>query len=183
MIFLTGENGYLASLLRNYTRHIDYVAIFGCPSSTKDIDSNPKKLALTLDTIVSAKNLIKNKIIFASSVGSDYPGLSGSQGYYNRYKNVAEHYITNMYDNYLIYKIPRVYGPNKVKGIFKTLKDGTYVGSLETKIDYINENDFVTWFMENLEFTNKIIEYDKDFRTIKVKDLKDLIHTNTLHLL
>lgn len=182
MIFLTGENGYLASLLRNYTSHIDYVAIFGCPSSTKDIDLNPKKLASTLDTIVAAKEF-KHKIIFASSMGSDYPGLSGSQGYYNRYKNVSEHYITNMYDNYLIYKIPRVYGPNKVKGIFKTLKDGTYVGSLETKIDYINENDFVNWFMENLEFNNKIIEYNKDFRTIKVKDLKDLIHTNTLHLL
>ena len=182
MIFLTGGNGYLASLLREYTRHRDYVAIFGCPSSTKDIDSDPKKLASTLDTIVLAKEF-KHKIIFASSMGSDYPGLSGSQGYYNRYKNVAEHYITNMYDNYLIYKIPRVYGPNKVKGIFKTLKDGTYVGPLETKIDYINENDFVNWFIENVDSYNKIIEYNKDFRTIKVKDLKDLIHTNTLHLL
>ncbi|EAK6855348.1 hypothetical protein DAG40_09255 [Campylobacter coli] len=182
MIFLTGGNGYLANLLCNYTSHIDYVAIFGCPSSTKDIDSDPKKLASTLDTIVLAKEF-KHKIIFASSMGSDYPGLSGSQGYYNRYKNVAEHYITNMYDNYLIYKIPRVYGPNKVKGIFKTLKDGTYDGSLETKIDYINEDDFITWFMENLNSNNKIIEYNKDFRSIKVKDLKDLILNKTLYLL
>lgn len=182
MIFLTGGNGYLANLLSNYTSHIDYVAIFGCPSSTKDIDSDPKKLASTLDTIVLAKEF-KHKIIFASSVGSNYPGLSGSQGYYNRYKNVAEHYITNMYDNYLIYKIPRVYGPNKVKGIFKTLRDGTYAGSLETKIDYINEDDFITWFMENLNSNNKIIEYNKDFRSIKVKDLKDLILNKTLYLL
>ncbi|EAL2698803.1 hypothetical protein AZ702_09990 [Campylobacter coli] len=182
MIFLTGGNGYLANLLRNYTSHRDYVAIFGCPSSIKDIDSDPKKLASTLDTIVLAKEF-KHKIIFASSMGSNYPGLSGSQGYYNRYKNVAEHYITNMYDNYLIYKIPRVYGPNKVKGIFKTLRDGTYDGSLETKIDYINEDDFITWFMENLGSNNKIIEYNKDFRSIKVKDLKDLILNNTLYLL
>ncbi|CBJ94215.1 hypothetical phage protein [Campylobacter phage CPt10] len=182
MIFLTGGNGYLANLLCNYISHIDYVAIFGCPSSTKDIDSDPKKLASTLDTIVLAKEF-KHKVIFASSVGSNYPGLPGTQGYYNRYKNVAEHYITNMYDNYLIYKIPRVYGPNKVKGIFKTLKDGTYAGSLETKIDYINEDDFVTWFMENLSSNNKIIEYNKDFRSIKVKDLKDLILNNTLYLL
>lgn len=182
MIFLTGGNGYLANLLCNYTEDINYIAIFGCPSSTKDIDSDPKKLASTLDTIVLAKEF-KHKIIFASSMGSDYPGLPGTQGYYNRYKNVAEHYITNMYNDYLIYKIPRVYGPNKVKGIFKSLRDGTYNGSLETKIDYINEDDFVTWFMENLKFNNKIIEYNKDFRSIKVKDLKDLILNNTLYLL
>ncbi|CCH63602.1 hypothetical protein [Campylobacter phage CP21] len=182
MTFLTGGNGYLASLLSKYTKDIDYMAIFGCPSSTKDIDLNPKRLASTLDTIVAAKEFDR-KIIFASSMGSNYPGLPGTQGYYNRYKNVAEHYITNMYNDYLIYKIPRVYGPNKVKGIFKTLKDGTYDGSLDTKIDYINEKDFITWFVENTDSNNKIIEYNKDFRSIKVSDLKDLILNNALHLL
>lgn len=59
MTFLTGGNGYLAGLLREYTRDIDYMAIFGCPSSTKDIDLDPKRLASTLDTIVAAKEFDK----------------------------------------------------------------------------------------------------------------------------
>lgn len=192
----TGLNGYLGKLLNlkntknlgsiDYNHLIAYnpkkVWVFGCPSNKEDIKKNPLKLCDTIKhlDVLEHFSLKGAHIIYASSVGAlDMQTTNKEQLLYNQYKAVIEHFISNKIKNFTIFRIPRVLGPNRTKGIIKTIKENKFIGSLYTKINYINENDFCNWIESRCEI-NGIFEYPNKLKEVQAIRLVELVKEGRL---
>lgn len=188
----TGINGYLGKLLNlkagdlltydGDARKVDKIWLFGCPSSSEYIIKNPKKLSSTLDQLSLLKMYHNAHIIYASSEGAKYPDAPGIQGDYNRFKAVIEFYLLSMFSNVTIFRIPRVYGPNKTKGLFSKLDEYINPEDYRTNVEYINEKEFINWIKKE-QYKRGIIEYKNKKHEISVYELKILKREKNLEIL
>lgn len=162
-VLVTGQDGFL---LRNtlkykqdwkiipYRSHmlysdIDLVIHFASPSDIYEFEDKPKMAStmvdLTLKMIQQAKKH-NCKFIFASSMGAEI-----MDNEYSIYKKAMENYIIAMLDEYLILRIPRVYGRDRTKGLMRHIHDGKIpVTDWDKRISYIDIESFKVWFNQML---------------------------------
>ena len=184
---VTGQNGFLFSSIRNNLkgelipyefgqfyvgRGINRVIHFASPNCRYEFDDKQNMASTMVDysMAVLAEALRANaKFVFASSVAAWIPTDE-----YGVYKRFFEQYIQSKTRNHLIYRIPRVYGKEREKGLMKQLRLGDVPEEdMDNMVEYLDISDFRKWFLENLDKTG-IIEYDGDFRTNTIREIKEL---------
>lgn len=148
---------------------IDLIIHFASPSDSYDFKDKIKMAVTMIDLTqvmvdIAGKN--KCKLVFASSMAADI-----LEDDYGIYKRAMEQYIQALTDNYLILKIPRVYGKDRTKGLMKKIKLGDVTDWNKT-IEYIDINDFTNWFIENLSKTG-IEYYSGKVQKNTIKEIKE----------
>lgn len=180
MIYILG-NGYLAKKIykkyptnKKIVKSLDEIGNditeiwhFASPNSSE----NPERL---IDSIKLTYDLIKKfpdvKIVFASS-----EAVNVDKTLYANVKKTIESLLIENHKKYLIYRIPRVYSADRKSGLIKTLKDGEFVGDMNKTIKFITDDEFCSWFMENINKENIIIEYPSSEQiSLKIKDIKSM---------
>ena len=179
---LTGSKGFLLGYLKNFLpgEYIEYnkniiditpedlegintVYHFASPSD-KDDYKDPEKMrdmlsgSIKLFDICIDKNI---RIVFASSMASIKP-----ENQYGYNKKVLEMYLGG-YSNKLILKIPRVYGSCRKKGLIKVLKNGTFTGDKNQKIEFMDIHEWVKETLSLLRYNGVYVYQDTYYKTIK----------------
>ena len=186
-VLITGERGFL---LRNCkflfkdcnvqyykpnTRYydIDTIVHFASPSDTFEFKDKLKlsksMIDLTIELIKLAQEL-DAKFIFASSMAAEY--LDNDYGIN---KKAMEQYIESYLSDYLILRIPRVYGVDKDKGLMKKIRLNE-ISEFDLKnqtVEYIDIEDFKIWFTDVINKTG-IQKYIKQQRKNTIQEIKDI---------
>lgn len=158
--FYSDSKGFLISNLIPYIEKSNITNIFfhfGCPSCKERFIS---KENLYNKMIVSTKDVIefcleKNlKLVYASSEGSGVKDSHFLQNLYNQYKKECEDLIINSGLEFLILRIPRVYG-NINKGILNL----NIIDNPLKPLNYLDINDFVNQTINKLHLSG-IIKYN-----------------------
>ena len=174
-VFVFGENSWLFNNISNNFKivneydHIDMVVHFASPSDWEGFSDKPR-LAETLEiTIKAVKMALQNKckLIFASSEAVNY-----MDNEYAVYKKASEQYIQAFLDDYLILRIPRVYGSTRQKGLMKKIRANDIKDYIAT-VEYIDIKDFIEWFGSCLGKTG-IQTYNKKYRVNSIQEIKDI---------
>jgi nucleoside-diphosphate-sugar epimerase len=162
-ILVTGGRGYLASnLIKNIShdnniilfegdvRHkkkysdIDLILHFASPSDRVDFLDVARTSSTIIEGTINILNIARAnncRFVFASTLGVCY---LDTDCIYTISKLAMEKYITSMYNNYVILRIPRVYSKCRRKGLIKQLRDGTVPHTdYDKHIEYITVDDFV----------------------------------------
>jgi nucleoside-diphosphate-sugar epimerase len=182
---VSGERGFLLSSVigeldgeiipyeqgKSY-RNIDYVLHFASPSDRYDFEDKRTMANTMVDysmSIVQECNRNNAKFIFASSEAA---GVMTNE--YGVYKRFLEQYIQATVYDYLIYRIPRVYGSDRKKGLMKQLRlDDVPPMDMFKRVEYIHISDFKTWFINNLT-KHGIICYNSEYRNNTIQEIRDL---------
>ena len=186
-VLITGERGFL---LRNCkflfkdcnvqyykpnTQYydIDTIVHFASPSDTFEFKDKLKlsksMIDLSIDLIKLAQEL-DAKFIFASSMAAEY--LDNDYGIN---KKAMEQYIESYLSDYLILRIPRVYGVDKDKGLMKKIRLNE-ISKFDLKnqtVEYIDIEDFKMWFTDVINKTG-IQKYIKQQRKNTIQEIKDI---------
>ena len=186
-VLITGERGFL---LRNCkflfkdcnvqyykpnTQYydIDTIVHFASPSDTFEFKDKLKlsksMIDLSIDLIKLAQEL-DAKFIFASSMAAEY--LDNDYGIN---KKAMEQYIESYLSDYLILRIPRVYGVDKDKGLMKKIRLNE-ISKFDLKnqtVEYIDIEDFKMWFT-NVINKSGIQKYIKQQRKNTIQEIKDI---------
>ena len=186
-VLITGERGFL---LRNCkflfkdcnvqyykpnTQYydIDTIVHFASPSDTFEFKDKLKlsksMIDLSIDLIKLAQEL-DAKFIFASSMAAEY--LDNDYGIN---KKAMEQYIESYLSDYLILRIPRVYGIDKDKGLMKKIRLNE-ISKFDLKnqtVEYIDIEDFKMWFTNVINKTG-IQKYIKQQRKNTIQEIKDI---------
>ena len=186
-VLITGERGFL---LRNCkflfkdcnvqyykpnTQYydIDTIVHFASPSDTFEFKDKLKlsksMIDLTIELIKLAQEL-DAKFIFASSMAAEY--LDNDYGIN---KKAMEQYIESYLSDYLILRIPRVYGVDKDKGLMKKIRLNE-ISKFDLKnqtVEYIDIEDFKIWFTNVINKTG-IQKYIKQQRKNTIQEIKDI---------
>ena len=186
-ILITGERGFL---LRNCkflfkdcnvqyykpnTQYydIDTIVHFASPSDTFEFKDKLKlsksMIDLTIELIKLAQEL-DAKFIFASSMAAEY--LDNDYGIN---KKAMEQYIESYLSDYLILRIPRVYGVDKDKGLMKKIRlnEMSEFDLKNQTVEYIDIEDFKMWFTNVINKTG-IQKYIKQQRKNTIQEIKDI---------
>ncbi len=151
---------------------IDEVYHFASPNDTYEFGNKQNMAYMMIDfSIDILKQSISNnaKFIFASSYA-----VHQLDDDYGVYKKSFEQYIQAKTDNYLIYRIPRVYGSKRKKGLMKQLRRGDVSDNdMDVCVSYIDISDFKQWFLVNLDKTG-IISYNKEFRKNTLREIQKI---------
>ena len=190
-ILVTGQNGFLMSniipLLKvnhdivefnpiqysyNGYSGIDLILHFASPSDSYDFQNKLRMATSMVDltqTMVHIANENKCKLVFASSMAAIL-----MEDEYGIYKRAMEQYISACTEKYLILRIPRIYGPDKNKGLMKKIRLNEVPDEdLDNIIEYADILDFTNWFIDNL--TNNGIEYySGKIKQNTIKELKEI---------
>lgn len=186
-VLITGERGFL---LRNCkflfkdcnvqyykpnTQYydIDTIVHFASPSDTFEFKDKLKlsksMIDLTIELIKLAQEL-DAKFVFASSMAAEY--LDNDYGIN---KKAMEQYIESYLSDYLILRIPRVYGIDKDKGLMKKIRLNE-ISKFDLKnqtVEYIDIEDFKMWFTNVINKTG-IQKYIKQQRKNTIQEIKDI---------
>jgi nucleoside-diphosphate-sugar epimerase len=183
-VLVTGSSGFLLSNILpiydnweiihykpgNEYRDIQLILHFASPSDSYDFKDKIKMATSMVDLTQSMIRIAvtnKCKLIFASSLAADV-----LQDDYGIYKRAMEQYIQAVLTDYLILKIPRVYGRGRTKGLMKKIALN-HIDDWSKTIEYININDFVLWFTRILNNTG-IEYYSGDIQCHNIKQIKEL---------
>jgi hypothetical protein len=74
----------------------------------------------------------------------------------------------------LILRIPRVYSKDRNKGLIKVLKDGTYKGDKDIRLEYITDSDFREFYIRNLN-KEGVVKYDSEYKINTVKEIEKIL--------
>jgi nucleoside-diphosphate-sugar epimerase len=189
-ILITGERGFLLRnckfLFKDYNvqyyksgessekyYNIDTIIHFASPTDTFEFKDKLKlsksMIDLTIELIKLAQEL-DAKFIFASSEAAIH-----LENEYGINKRAMEQYIESYLSDYLILRIPRVYGVDKNKGLMKKIRLNE-ISEFDLKnqiIEYIDIEDFKMWFKKILT-KNKIQYYNKTKRKNTIQEIKDI---------
>ena len=189
-ILVTGKNGFLLrNILPLFYEHeiieynptqnvyngyfgIDLILHFASPSDSYDFKDKVRMATSMVDltqTMVRIAEINQCKLIFASSLAADF--LDNDYGIY---KKAMEQYIQALVKDYLILRIPRVYGKDRKKGLMKKIEvNDVALDDFESTVGYADIQDFVSWFIANL---NKLgIEYyTGDIRYHTIRQIKEI---------
>lgn len=181
-ILVSGEKGFLLSSCineldgeiipyefgQNYY-DIDMVIHFASPNDKYEFEDKGSMAFSMIDySLYVIKQAIYNsaKIVFASSKAADKPDTE-----YGIYKRCIEQYIQGRTDNHLIYRIPRVYGSNRKKGLMKQLRlNDIDPEDLNKTISYLDIEDFKKWFIGNIDKTG-IVRYTNGYRKNTIREI------------
>lgn len=150
-------NGFLISNLKEYIKTTNIFFHFGCPSCKERFIS---KENLYNKMIISTKNVInfclenKLKLVYASSEGAGIKDKHFLQNLYNQYKKECEDSIIDSGLDFLILRIPRVYG-NVNKGLLNL----NIIDNPLKNLNYLDINDFIVQTINRLHL-NGIIKYN-----------------------
>lgn len=144
----------------------DYNAYISCDTNTKTIEIfepeikdftrlyNPKPLDVRTPSLYDAKNNIEI---------SENESL---QDIYNQYKLECENLIIKELDEYLILRIPRVYGKDSNKGLLNPFRN---IYEMERVLSYMDVDDWARETQSIID-TYGIYEY-KNLKHDKIKDI------------
>lgn len=186
-VLITGERGFL---LRNCkflfkdcnvqyykpnTQYydIDTIVHFASPSDTFEFKDKLKLSKSMIDLSIELIKLAQEldaKFIFASSMAAEY--LDNDYGIN---KKAMEQYIESYLSDYLILRIPRVYGVDKDKGLMKKIRLNE-ISEFDLKnqiVEYIDIEDFKMWFTNVINKTG-IQKYIKQQRKNTIQQIKDI---------
>ena len=153
-------------------RDVDLVIHFASPNDKYEFEDKYNMAFTMLDYSISIiKQAISNnaKVVFASSKAAGY-----LEDEYGVYKKSIEQYIQGLTDNYLIYRIPAVYGTSRKKGLMKQLRLGDIGdGDWDKEIPYIDIEDFKKWFLINIDKVG-IIRYNKKYHKNTIKEIRNI---------
>jgi len=187
-IFMTGQSGYLGKHLINELEqyevniynwdnvedniNIDYIIHFGTPSQANDIypDALKKELLEDVFELCHLANYKNATLIFANSeavntiLKSDYIDI----------KRTSSFIIKQICNAYINLIIPRVYSNDRTKGLIKALKENSFKGDYNNKVNYITIQHFVDMVITLLQ--QKMTNYDYTFKTTSttILELKKL---------
>ena len=151
---------------------VDEVIHFACPNDKYEFQDIGNMAYMMVDYSIGILEQALNngaKFIFASSHAAVH-----LQDDYGVYKKSFEQYIHARTDNYLIYRIPRIYGSDRKKGLMRQLRENDIPDSdMDKEVDYLDISDFQKWFMENMDKTG-IITYDGEFRRNTIKEIEKI---------
>jgi len=186
-VLITGERGFLLRNCKFLFRDcnvqyykpntqyydIDTIVHFASPSDTFEFKDKLKlsksMIDLTIELIKLAQEL-DAKFIFASSMAAEY--LDNDYGIN---KKAMEQYIESYLSDYLILRIPRVYGVDKDKGLMKKIRLNE-ISKFDLKnqtVEYIDIEDFKMWFT-NVINKSGIQKYIKQQRKNTIQEIKDI---------
>lgn len=184
-ILVSGERGFLLSSCLNYLNgiiisyelgnqynNIDVVIHFASPNDKYEFQDKKGMFDTMVEYSINIlKQAINNdaKFVFASSKAADNPNDE-----YGIYKRFFEYYIQSITNNYLIYRIPRIYGVERNKGLMKQLRLGDIdKKDFKKEICYLDIQDFKKWFLDNY---NKIgtIKYNGIYRKNTIQEIKEI---------
>lgn len=140
---------------------------FRLRSSYKDIDQIKMKRNLEDIKVLSSKTNDKTKLIFISTIGV-YCFENNYKIFKNRYflsKLKCERYLKRYCNNFLILRLPNIYGPNNkssflIPSILNKLKKNNKnikINYAEDKRDYIHINDTVKVILNSLKIKQNLI--------------------------
>lgn len=180
-ILITGNRGFLGThLVKKLTKDntiitfggdvrqsriysgLDTVIHFASPSQDIEFADKPKTATTIIDGTLNLLRIAKQnkaKFVFASTVGVYYakPGLSKL---YESSKLAMDNYIQSVYNNYVILRIPRVYGRDRPKGLMKKLREGLVPKEdMQNKLNFITLEQFIEQTLPILSKTNIVYEY------------------------
>ena len=183
-VLISGKNGFLMkNIIKDYNwevsslihcgKHNDQELVlhFASPSDSEGFKETSRLVEANLLLTIAAveeSNRNKCKLVFASSMA-----VQEEKSEYSSLKEAAELYIKTYCKDYVILRIPRVYGKDRTKGLMKKIKDGIVDNYLDEVVQYIDIEDFKEFFKDSLG-KNGIITYDKEFRKNTIKEIKDL---------
>jgi len=151
--------------------NIDTVIHFASPNDKYEFE-NKSNMAFSMVnySISILKQSIYNdaKFIFASSEAAEHPDND-----YGIYKLFFERYIQGLTDNHLIYRIPRVYGEKRTKGLMKQLRmNEVDINDYENEIEYIDIEVFKKWFLSNIDEYGTL-QYTGDYSKNTISQIKE----------
>lgn len=165
------EFNYNQYSFNGYT-DIDLILHFASPSDSNDFqDKRNMAFAMVDLTQIMIKIAKENncKFIFASSMSAQF-----LEDDYGIYKKAMEQYIQALLKDYLILRIPRVYGKDRNKGLMRKIRQGLIPNNeMNNIIEYIDIEDFKVWFNQNLN-KNGILYYSNEFRTNTIKEIGEI---------
>jgi nucleoside-diphosphate-sugar epimerase len=151
---------------------IDLILHFASPSDSYDFKDKMKMATSMVDLtqrMIQIAEINQCKLVFASSVAADF-----LHDDYGVYKKAMEQYIQAILEDYLILRIPRVYGKDRTKGLMKKIRLGDVPNDdWETVIGYADINDFIKWFFENLNKLG-VQYYTGDIKFNTIRELKEI---------
>lgn len=189
-ILITGGKGYLASNLVHHLdksndismyegdvrylqkyNDIDVILHFACPSERQEFRDKSRTVGTIIDGTINMLNLAKYnnaKLIYASTMGVYH---TNPEDIYTTCKLAMEQYITSLYNNYLILRIPRVYSRCRDKGLMKTIKQGQIIETdLDNMINFITLSEFIEQTLQALDKQNITHEYDVN-NTLSIREI------------
>jgi nucleoside-diphosphate-sugar epimerase len=193
-ILVTGHKGFLCSHLierlspsnniirfggdvrqsRIYTS-IDAIIHFASPSERKDFKDREKTATTIVDGTLNLLQIAKHnraKFIFASTVGVSFAAPNVNK-IYESSKLGMDTYIQSVYNDYVILRIPRVYGSERSKGLIRVLRENLVPEEdMEQELDYLTVDQFVDQTLPALDQTNVVHEYHA-LRTETIRQIKD----------
>ena len=161
MIITYGEKGYLLS---NILKSINIKCIdknllffFSTPIDIKN-DNDLNKYKNSQNLLNDAINLCKKyklKMIYASTEAVLY-----ESSLYKEYKLQDEKNIITNLEDFVIFRIPRVYSHDRNKGLIQNLRDKKIpLDDFSKQVEYITLNEFLIWFDKHYK-DNGIINYN-----------------------
>jgi len=178
-ILITGDRGYLGGALKSALSqhntilcvdrdvrdcvsidhdHVDVVLHFASPIDNTDVSRTASSIITGTMNMLNICKQYDAKFVFASTMG-----VYGHEtdDVYCSCKLAMENYITSLYNNYIILRIPRVYSECRNKGLIKLIKDDNInQQDMHKIIDFITLRDFVDQTLPVLEQKNYIHEYN-----------------------
>lgn len=182
-VLVTGQHGFLLqNIIPNYNwniipyksgqiyNDIDLIIHFASPTDKYDF-LDKKKMAetminLTINIVNEAKTQNK-KLIFASSCAAEF-----LDDEYGIYKRSMEQYISAILNDYLILRIPRIYGKDKNKGLMKRIKLND-IDDWNKQVSYVDIHDFIEWFNSMLNKSG-IQSFNGNIKINTIKEIKEI---------
>ena len=150
--------------------NISEVWDFACPGGNFTASNFKDQIFKTLNDTRKLIKWCNNRgitLIYASSLGvEDCENINYFQKIYNTSKFLNEEMIKSYCKNYKILKIPRVYGSERFKGLIQNLRDETFTGNFEDKIEFIDIDDFVSQTLEKLKEDVTVFKYKTEIQSI-----------------
>lgn len=180
-ILVTGHNGFLCSHLMGalkdnwFTEYggnvcdkrmyagVDVVMHFASPSQDIEFVDKIGTASTIIDGTLNLLDIAmenRAKFIFASTMGI-YHARPGLGAVYESCKLAMDSYIQSVYNDYVILRIPRVYGKDRTKGLMRKLREGTVPKKdMSKEIDFITVDEFVEQTLPVLGREGYVHEYD-----------------------
>ena len=175
MFIAFGEKGYLLS---NILKRLDVSNIkdnlclfFMTPIDIKNEEDEIRYLnsQMVLDHAVELCQNYNLKLIYASSLAVEFEDSK-----YTEFKRRDETYIQCHLNKYAIFRIPRVYSPDRNKGLIYQLKNNQVpLKDYKNKVSFITLDEFILWFFNNI---NKLgmVRYNGLVHTLTIEQIKSI---------
>ena len=169
---ITGQTGFLITALLPHLINVnleDCIIHFGGPSDISEFNEQS-----TNQMIQEVKELLRQDFklfIFASSEGVRQRSKNYNQELYNTAKEKCENLIKQSGVNYIILRIPRVYGFERRKGLMKYIREKR-IQDWDTQIEYYDIDEFVE---ETINFLlTKKINITKEYPNVQVNTIREI---------